>query len=73
MEYLIYASLVIITVLCLWVVITLPKNYLLKALLVPVMLLIAVSTWYTYNALFPIIPSTVLSTSVTSPSLFNVK
>ena len=51
MEYLIYASLVIITVLCLWVLITLPKNYLLKALLVPVMLLIAVSTWYTYNAL----------------------
>ena len=51
MEYLIYASLVIITILCLWVLIALPKNYLLKSILIPVMLLIAVSTWYTYNDL----------------------
>ena len=51
MEYLIYGSLVLITLLCLWAIISIPKNYLFKTLLIPAMLLIAVSTWYTYNAI----------------------
>ena len=51
MEYIIYGSLVIITLLCLWAIISIPKNYLFKSLLVPVMILVAVSTWYTYNAI----------------------
>ena len=51
MEYIIYASLVLITLLCLWAIISIPKNYLFKSLLIPVMILIAVSTWYTYNAI----------------------
>ena len=51
MEYIIYASLVLITLMCLWAIISIPKNYLFKSLLIPVMILIAVSTWYTYNAI----------------------
>jgi len=50
MEYLIYGSLVLITLLCLWAIISIPKNYLFKSLLIPVMLIVAVSTWYTYQA-----------------------
>ena len=50
MEYIIYGSLVLITLLCLWAIISIPKNYLFKALLIPTMVLIAVSTWYTYQA-----------------------
>ena len=51
MEYLIYASLILITLICLWALISIPKNYLFKSLLVPVMILVAVSTWYTYEAI----------------------
>ena len=51
MEYIIYASLVFITLMCLWAIISIPKNYLFKSLLVPVMIGIAISTWYTYNAI----------------------
>ena len=51
MEYIIYASLVLITLMCLWAIISIPKNYLFKSLLVPVMIGIAISTWYTYNAI----------------------
>ena len=51
MEYIIYSSLVIITLMCLWVLISIPKNYLFKSLLIPVMILVAVSTLYTYNAI----------------------
>ena len=51
MEYIIYSSLVIITLMCLWVLISIPKNYLFKSLLIPVMILVAISTWYTYNAI----------------------
>ena len=52
MEFLIYASLVIITLLCLWAIISIPKQYLFKAILIPVMLVVAVSMWYTYQAIF---------------------
>ena len=51
MEYIIYGSLVLITLLCLWAIISIPKNYLFKSLLIPAMILISVSTWYTYNAI----------------------
>ena len=51
MEYIIYSSLVLITLICLWVLISIPKNYLFKSLLIPIMILVAVSTWYTYNAI----------------------
>ena len=51
MEYIIYSSLVLITLICLWVLISIPKNYLFKSLLIPVMIIVAVSTWYTYNAI----------------------
>ena len=51
MEYIIYASLVLITLMCLWALISIPKNYLFKSLLIPVMILVAISTWYTYNAI----------------------
>ena len=51
MEYLIYASLVLITLMCLWALISIPKNYLFKSLLIPAMILVAISTWYTYNAI----------------------
>ena len=51
MEYIIYGSLVLITLICLWAIISIPKNYLFKSLLVPVMIGIAISTWYTYNAI----------------------
>ena len=51
MEYIIYGSLVLITLMCLWALISIPKNYLFKSLLIPVMILVAVSTWYTYNAI----------------------
>ena len=51
MEYTIYASLVLITLMCLWAIISIPKNYLFKSILVPVMILVAVSTWYTYNSI----------------------
>ena len=52
MEFLIYASLVIITLCCLWAIISIPKQYLFKAILIPTMLVVAVSMWYTYNAIF---------------------
>ena len=51
MEYIIYASLVLITLMCLWAIISIPKNYLFKSLLIPVMILEAISTCYTYNAI----------------------
>ena len=51
MEYTIYASLVLITLICLWAIISIPKNYLFKSLLIPVMIGISISTWYTYNAI----------------------
>ena len=51
MEYTIYASLILITLMCMWALISIPKNYLLKSLLIPVMILVAISTWYTYNAI----------------------
>ncbi len=51
MEYLIYAALLIITLVCLWAIVTIPKNYLFKSLLIPVMLVIAISTWFTYTAI----------------------
>ena len=51
MEYIIYASLVLITLMCLWALISIPKNYLFKSLLIPAMILVAISTWYTYNAI----------------------
>ena len=51
MEYTIYASLVLITLMCLWALISIPKNYLFKSLLIPAMILVAISTWYTYNAI----------------------
>ncbi len=51
MEYTIYASLILITLMCLWALISIPKNYLFKSLLIPIMILVAVSTWYTYNAI----------------------
>ena len=51
MEYTIYASLVLITLMCLWAIISIPKNYLFKSLLIPVMILVSISTWYTYNAI----------------------
>ena len=50
MEYLIYVSLILITLICLWALISIPKNYLFKSLLIPSMLLVAVSMWYTYQA-----------------------
>ena len=50
MEYLIYVSLILITLICLWSLISLPKNYLFKSLLIPAMLIVAVSMWYTYQA-----------------------
>ena len=52
MEFLIYVSLVIITLCCLWVIISIPKQYLFKAILIPAMLVAAVSMWYTYQAIF---------------------
>ena len=51
MEYIIYASLVLITLMCLWAIISIPKNYLFKSLLITFMILLAISTWYTYNAI----------------------
>ena len=51
MEYLIYVSLILITLICLWALISIPKNYLFKSLLIPAMLIIAVSMWYTYQAI----------------------
>ena len=51
MEYIIYGSLVLITLLCLWAIITIPKNYLFKSLLIPAMIVISISTWYTYNSI----------------------
>ena len=51
MEYIIYSSLVLITLMCLWAIISIPKNYLFKSLLIPAMILVAISTWYTYNAI----------------------
>ena len=50
MEYLIYVSLILITLICLWALISIPKNYLFKSLLIPAMLIVAVSMWYTYQA-----------------------
>ena len=51
MEYIIYASLVLITLMCLWALISIPKNYLFKSLLIPAMIIVEISTWYTYNAI----------------------
>ncbi|SVE31407.1 uncharacterized protein METZ01_LOCUS484261, partial [marine metagenome] len=51
MEYLIYASLVLITLVSLWAIISIPKNYLFKSILIPTMLVLAISTWFTYTAI----------------------
>jgi len=51
MEFLIYISLVLITLCCLWAIISIPKQYLFKSILIPAMLLVAGSSWYTYNAI----------------------
>ena len=52
MAFLIYISLVLITLLCLWAIISIPKQYLFKAILIPVMLVVTVSIWFTYQAIF---------------------
>ena len=51
MEFILYISILIITITALWVIIAYPKNYLFKSLLIPAMLVVAVSMWYTYEAL----------------------
>lgn len=50
MEFIIYASLVLIALLSLWALILVPKNYLFKSILIPSMIAVAISTWYTYQS-----------------------
>ena len=51
MELIIYASLVLIALLSLWVLILEPKNYLFKSILIPIVITVSISTWYTYQSI----------------------
>lgn len=51
MEQLVYFSIIFIVILCLWTIIAYPKNYLFKAIFIPLTLVVTLSVWLTYTAL----------------------
>jgi len=51
MEFVLYISFIIIVVTTLWVLANYPKNYLFKSIFIPILILVAMSTYLTYNAI----------------------
>ena len=51
MEFILYISILIITVTALWVIIAYPKNYLFKGIFVPLLIVVSMSLYFTYNAI----------------------
>ena len=51
MEQLVYFSIIFIVILCLWTIIAYPKNYLFKAIFIPLVLIVSISVGVTYKAL----------------------
>ena len=51
MIYILYISLLIISFVSLWVIISQKGNYIFKAIFIPALFLVVMSTWYTYNSL----------------------
>ena len=51
MEQLVYLSIIFIVMLCLWTIIAYPKNYLFKAIFIPLVLIVSISVGVTYKAL----------------------
>ena len=51
MEFILYISILIITVTALWVIIAYPKNYLFKGIFVPLLIVVSLSVYFTYNAI----------------------
>ena len=51
MIYILYISLLVISFVSLWVIISQKGNYIFKAIFIPALFLVVMSTWYTYNSL----------------------
>ena len=51
MEYLLFTSLLIIAFVSLWAIISYKENYIFKAIFIPVLFLVVMSTWYTYTSI----------------------
>ena len=51
MIYILYISLLVISFVSLWVIISQKGNYIFKAIFIPALFLVVMSTWYTYNSI----------------------
>jgi len=51
MEFLLYIGILLITLTSLWVIIAYPKNYMFKAIFIPVLIFAAMATFFTYQAI----------------------
>ena len=51
MEFLLYIGIFLITLTSLWVIIAYPKNYMFKAVFIPVLIGVAMATFFTYQAI----------------------
>jgi lysozyme len=51
MEFLLYISFLLVVITTLWVLVSYPKNYLFKAIFIPALILVTMSTYFTYNAI----------------------
>ena len=51
MEFLLYISVMIISITALWILVIYPKNYLFKAIFIPALILVTMSTYFTYNSI----------------------
>ena len=51
MEFLLYISFLIVVITALWVMVSYPKNYLFKAIFIPALIVVTMSTYFTYNSI----------------------
>ena len=51
MEFLLYISFLIVVITTLWVLVSYPKNYLFKAIFIPILIVVTLSTYFTYNSI----------------------
>jgi lysozyme len=51
MEFLLYLSFLIVVITILWVLVSYPKNYLFKAVFIPILIVVTLSTYFTYNSI----------------------
>ena len=51
MEFLLYISFLLVVITVLWVMVSYPKNYLFKAIFIPALIVVTMSTYFTYNSI----------------------